>query len=214
MSTKINILNASGKFNHVLEVIESCAVNALSEIQNYLELPNLDLVISPCSDEYKTKSGIMGCVTTPYLIDIMLDTDREDLIDVINVELTAVIAHEIHHAVRSSSGVEFKTLLQSLVAEGLACHFETKFNGNKLPSLFNGIQNQDWMTLYEQMQPEFNSAEFSYPVYFGGEDESKFPNHAAYWVGFNLVSQYINMHGGCAASLASIPAEQIVGKYA
>jgi uncharacterized protein YjaZ len=212
MSTKINILNASGKFNHVVEMLESRALNALSEIQNFLELPNLDLVISPCSDEYKTKSGIMGCVTTPYVIDIMLDTDREDLVDVINLELSAVIAHEIHHAVRSSFGVECKTLFQNIVAEGLACHFETNFNGNKLPSLFNGIQSQDWVTLYEQMQPEFNSAEFSYPVYFGGEDESKFPNHAAYWVGFNLVSQYIARHGGCAASLASTPAERIVGK--
>ncbi|SEB03377.1 DUF2268 domain-containing putative Zn-dependent protease [Alkalimonas amylolytica] len=214
MSTKINILNASEKFNHVLEVLESCAADALSEIQNYLELPNLDLVISPCSDEYKTKSGIMGCVTTPYVIDIMLDADRKDLVEVINVELTDIIAHEIHHAVRASSGVECKTLLQNIVAEGLACHFETKFNGNKLPSLFDDIQNQDWMLLYEQMRPELNSAEFSYPVYFGGEDESKLPNHAAYWVGFNLVSQYINMHGGCAASLASIPAEQVVEKQA
>lgn len=212
MSTKINILNASEKFNHVLDVLESRAVNALSDIQNYLKLPNLDLVISPCSDEYKTKCGIMGCVTTPYVIDIMLDTDREDLVDVINLELSAVIAHEIHHAVRSSSGVECKTLLQNIVAEGLACHFETKFNGNKLPYLFDDIQNQDWMLLYEQMRPELNSVEFSYPVYFGGEDESKFPNHAAYWVGFNLVSHYINMHGGCAASLASIPAEQIIEK--
>ena len=212
MSTKINILNASEKFNHVLEVLESRAVNSLREIQNYLELPNLDLVISPCSDEYKTKSGIMGCVTTPYVIDIILDTDRKDLVDVINFELSAVIAHEIHHAVRSSSGVECKTLLQSLVAEGLACHFETKFNGNELPSIFSDIQNQDWMLLYEQMRPELNSEEFSYPVYFGGEDEMKFPNHAGYWVGFNLVSQYINLHGGCAASLVSIPAEQIVEK--
>lgn len=212
MSIIINILNASEKFNHVFEVLESKAFSALREIQKYLKLPNLDIVISPCSEEYKTKSGIMGCVTTPYLMDIMLDTDREDLIDVINAQLPAVIAHEIHHVIRASLGVECKTLLQNIVAEGLACHFETNFNGNKLPSLFNGIQNQDWVTLYEQMRPELNSVEFSYPVYFGGEDESKFPNHAAYWVGFNLVSQYINKHGGCAASLASIPAEQIVEK--
>jgi uncharacterized protein YjaZ len=212
MDTKINILNASAKFNHVFDVLESCAVNSLNEIQNYLKLPPLDIVISPCSDAYKTKCGIMGCVTTPYLIDIMLDTDREDLVDVINVQLSAVIAHEIHHAIRASSGVECKTLLQNIVAEGLACHFETKFNGNALPSLFDDIQNQDWMLLYEQMRPELNSVEFSYPVYFGGDDEAKFPNHAGYWVGFNLVSQYINQHGGCAASLVSIPAEQIVGR--
>ena len=214
MSIKINILNASEKFNPVLEVLEFRAANLLNEIQNYLKLPKLDIVISPCSEEYKTKSGIMGCVTTPYVIDIMLDTDREDLVDVINVQLPAVIAHEIHHAVRASSGVECKTLLQNIISEGLACHFETNFNGDELPSLFDEIQKQDWMLLYERMQPELDSQEFSYPIYFCGEDETKFANHAGYWVGFNLVSQYININGGCAAALVSTPAEEIVGKQA
>ncbi|KKO50700.1 hypothetical protein VT06_01455 [Arsukibacterium sp. MJ3] len=206
---KINILNASEKFNHVLDVLESKTLSSLSDIQNYVTLPKLDIVISPCSEEYKTKSGIMGCVTTPYLIDIMLDTDRKDIIDVINDELPAVIAHEIHHAVRANSGIEDKTLFQVLIAEGLACHFETKFNGNKLPLFFDEIKQHEWRELYNKMESQFNEMNFDYPLYFGGEDETIFPNRAGYWVGFNVVSEYIEKNGGCAATLVNTSADSI-----
>jgi uncharacterized protein YjaZ len=39
---------------------------------------------------------------------------------------------------------------------------------------------------------------------------AKFPNRAGYWVGFNLVSEYINKYGGCAVTLVGTPAEELV----
>lgn len=209
MSIKLAILNATGKFNEIYDMLEAESCRAIRLIEKHFSLAPVDITVSPISAD-DAPLGIAGFVISPCRIEIVLDTSRDDLLTLIQQDLGAVIAHEIHHVVRDSSGVENKTLLQNIVAEGLACHFETKFNGNKLPSLFNDIQNQDWLTLYKQMQPEFNSIEFSYPLYFGGEDELRFPNRAAYWVGFNLVSQYISKYGGCAVSLASIPAERIV----
>uniref|UniRef100_A0A486XMW3 DUF2268 domain-containing protein n=1 Tax=Rheinheimera sp. BAL341 TaxID=1708203 RepID=A0A486XMW3_9GAMM len=144
----------------------------------------------------------------------MLNSNRDDIAEVVKQDLAAVIAHEIYHLVRASSGMESKTLLQHIVAEGLACHFETRVNGNTLPSLFDDIQHLDWQQLYGKMRPQINNTEFSYPLYFGGEDETKFPNRAAYWVGFNLVAQYINKYGGCAVSLAAVPAELIFEQLA
>ena len=209
MATKITILNASEKFNHVLGLLESKAQRSLIEIEKHIELPNLDIVISPCSEEYKTKSGILGCVSTPYLIEILLDTEREDLAKIIINELTAVIAHELHHAIRASSGVQEKNLIQVLISEGLACHFETKFNGCTTPKFFDEVKKYEWRDLYGQMQTNLKDSDFSYPVYFGGKDIAKFPNRAGYWVGFNLVSEYINKYGGCAATLVDIPAEKL-----
>lgn len=59
MATKITILNASEKFNDVLDLLEVKAQNSLLEIEKHIELPNLEIVISPCSEEYKTESGIL-----------------------------------------------------------------------------------------------------------------------------------------------------------
>ena len=147
MATKINILNASERFSYVLDLLEYKAQSSLVEIQKHIELPNLDIVISPCSEEYKTESGILGCVSTPYLIEILLDADREDLSDIINNELTAVIAHELHHAIRATFGVQEKSLLQILISEGLACHFETKFSNGATSIFFADVKKYEWRDL-------------------------------------------------------------------
>ena len=137
MDTKLNVLNTSSKFDSVFDLLVKKGQEALGEISAYLKLPQVDIVLSPAPKEYKSDSGILGCVTSPYVIDILLDADRKDLPEVIRNELTSVIAHEIHHLVRSSLGVQEETLFQVLISEGLACHFETYFNGNKLPNIFH-----------------------------------------------------------------------------
>ena len=210
MSIKINILNSTEKFNDIVGLLEHICEETLLEINKYIILPKLDIVITPCSEEDKTQSGIMGFVASPYLINIMLDTDRDDLINLINNELPAVMAHELHHVVRATSGVEEKTLFQILISEGLACHFETRFNKGISEEFFAEVKKYEWRDLYNQMQTKLKDSDFSYPLYFGGNDLSKFPNRAGYWVGFNLVSEYINKYGGCAATLVNKSAEELV----
>ncbi|WP_448567709.1 DUF2268 domain-containing putative Zn-dependent protease [Thalassotalea ganghwensis] len=211
MPTKITVLNASGKFNHVLGFLESKAQDSLIEIKKHIELPNLDIVISPCLDEYKNESGIMGSASSQiYVIDIGLDADRKDLVDIINHKLTAVMAHEMHHVLRATSGVQEKKLFQVLISEGLACHFETKFNTHVVKEFFDEVRKYEWLDLYNKMQANLENTDFDYPVYFGGQNIAKFPNRAGYWVGFNLVSEYINKHGGCAVTLVGTPAEELV----
>lgn len=209
MSVKISILNATGAFNDIYQQLEDEGCRAVRLIAELVSLAPVDITLSPSSAD-DAPLGIAGFVISPCRIEIMLDSSRDDIVEVVKQDLAAVIAHEVHHLVRASSGIESKTLLQHIVAEGLACHFETQVNGNTLPSLFDEIKHLDWWQLYQNMRPQLNSTEFSYPLYFGGEDEAKFPNRAAYWVGFNLVAHYINQYGGCAVSLAAAPAEQLV----
>ena len=211
MSTKITVLNASGKFNHVLGLLESKAQDSLIEIEKHIELPNLDIVISPCPEEYKNDSGIMGSASPEvYIVDISLVSDRKDLVNIINSKLIALMAHEIHHVLRASSGVQEKKLFQVLISEGLACHFESKFNKNAVKEFFDEVRKHEWRDLYNKMQANLESTDFNYPVYFGGKDVAKFPNRAGYWVGFNLVSEYIDKYGGCAVTLVGTPAEELV----
>ncbi|QBG34995.1 DUF2268 domain-containing putative Zn-dependent protease [Litorilituus sediminis] len=210
MTSKVTILNASKKFNPVLPLLESKAQDALNKIGKHIRLPNIDIIISPWPKEHVTTTGILGCVSTQYLIDILLDTERDDLLDIINNELPLVLAHELHHVVRTYSGVQEEKLLQVLISEGLACHFEMMFIEKNTISFFSEIKKYNWIDLYKQMDDYLDNTDFNYPLFFGGEDTSKFPNRAGYWVGYNLVSQYINKYGGCAATLVNIPAEKIL----
>ena len=209
MSIGITILNSSKRFDPFLSLIDDICKVTLEKIETFFSLPILDITISPCPSEYKTKAGIVGCVHTPYHIDIMIDTERQDIIEIITNELPSVIAHELHHALRAVSGTAEETLLQVIVSEGLACHFETNFNGNKLPSFLDDISKYSWQDLYVKMKPQLNETNFDYPKYFGGNGNSIFPNRAGYWVGYNLVCEYINKYGGCSVALVDVPAEQI-----
>jgi hypothetical protein len=65
--------------------LESKAQDSLIEIEKYIALPNLDIVISPCHEEYKNESGIMGSASSQiYVVDILLYSYRKDLVDIIN----------------------------------------------------------------------------------------------------------------------------------
>lgn len=209
MKTKINLLNASGKFDSVFHLLEQTSINALVDIQRHIDLPPLDIVISPCSKEYVTELGIVGCVSTPYQIDIMLDADRSDLETIITNELTAVIAHELHHAVRTSTGVAESSLLQTLISEGLACHFEQQFLA-KGSDFFDELKNSPWQAYFTQISPKLHDTDFDYPLYFGANKNGQYPSRIGYWIGFNLVSEYINRYGGCAASHIGVSAESIL----
>ena len=209
MNIEVTVLNSSKRFDPFLSLIDFHSKATLKKIETIFPLPKLDITITPCPKEYRTKSGIVGCVHTSFHIDIMIDTERDDVKDIITDELPSVIAHELHHSLGAASGVREETLLQVIVSEGLACHFETKFNGNKLPTFLTDISKSKWQDLYNQMEPQLNEMDFDYPTYFGGADESKFPKHAGYWVGYNLISEYINEYGGCSATLINASAEQI-----
>lgn len=209
MTVNINILNASGKFDPILSLLERTCDQSILQVKQVFTLPSVDICISPASKEYITASGIMACVTTPYVIDILLDTSRSDLANIIENELAAILAHELHHLVRLKSGVEDSTLFEHLITEGLACHFEAKYGQKEMPSFFSEIQTSSWLELYDKMKVDFNNQDFDYRYYFAGTAD-EMPKHAGYWVGFNLVTQYIVSNGGSAVSLATTPASEFI----
>ncbi len=207
MTVNINVLNASGKFDPVLSLLEHTCDQIILEVKQVFTLPSVDICISPASEEYITVSGIMGCVTTPYVIDILLDTSRSDLVNIIENELAATLAHELHHLVRLKSGIEDSTLFEHLITEGLACHFEAKCGQKEMPGCLAEIQTSSWLELYDKMKVDLNNQDFDYRYYFAGTT-GEIPKHAGYWVGFNLVTQYIEKNGGSAVSLAMAPAAE------
>lgn len=201
MAVNVNILNASGLLDPVLTILRTACHKALSQVEQLLTIPSVDICISPASKEYITPSGIMGCVTTPFVIDILLDASRSDLTEIITNELPSTLAHELHHLVRLASGIEDSTLFEHLITEGLACHFEASCGKKDMPDFLSEIKMSNWHELYEQMKQDLNNQDFDYRYYFAGTS-TEMPKHAGYWVGFNLIAQYIEKNGGSAVSLA------------
>nr|WP_194717409.1 DUF2268 domain-containing putative Zn-dependent protease [Vibrio sp. S9_S30] len=173
----------------------------------YFDLDDVDVTLSPYEKGEAPNSGVGGWAINRYRIEIMLDTNRDDVKSIIAKEVGAVLAHEVNHIERMKLGLPRDTLAENLVYEGLACHFEQKFNGGVTPSLFPGMEDVCWRNLLEEMEPKLTSKDFNFAEYFFGTDNGRFPKYAGYWVGFNLIAQYIEEHGVTEEIALSLPAD-------
>ncbi|MGL4250245.1 MAG: DUF2268 domain-containing putative Zn-dependent protease, partial [Aeromonas sp.] len=171
------------------------------------DLSQLDVTFSPFAEGDAPDSGIGGWAINMYRIELQLDLERPDIKEVIITELPAVLAHEVHHIVQKKNKVEAETLAENLIFEGLACYFEQRFNGGTLPSLFKASQHHDWQALLAEMTPHLSSKQFNFLDFFYCRDNRPFPKYAGYWVGFNLVANYLAKNGLNEIEVMGLPAE-------
>ncbi|MGF1689388.1 DUF2268 domain-containing protein [Photobacterium japonica] len=191
---KLTILNASGLFDSLFDHLEHHFTLSSNVLCAYFDSDTIDVTISPYESGEAPSSGIGGWAINRHRIEILLDTERHDVENVIRSELASVLAHEVNHIERMKLKLPGDTLAENLIYEGLACHFEMRFNGGHIPSLFKGMDHICWLDILEEMKPILSSKDFHFPDYFYCDESDLFPQYAGYWVGFNLVAQYINKH--------------------
>ena len=194
MAIIISMLNATGKLSRYTSLLEKKIRHSLDKIRDHFAIDCIDITVTPFHKGDESPSGIGGYSLSPYRVELLLDCDRDDLESVIESELLAVLAHEIHHSIRIARGIPSETLGQQIITEGMACHFEVVVTGGKTPSLFDNLIDHDWRTLLEQMKPLLDKKNQSINKYFLGSDPNEFPKYAGYWVGFNLISQYLKKY--------------------
>lgn len=119
-----------------------------------------------------------------------------------------MLSHEIHHSIRMGLGVPSVTLSQELITEGLACHFEHTVTGGKQSSLFEKLQDYDWQQSLAKMSSLLNGKDHCFNKFFLGTHPEEFPKYAGYWIGFNLVSQYIQKNKATDSDIVGLESEK------
>ncbi|MCB9018698.1 MAG: hypothetical protein H6546_00020 [Chitinophagales bacterium] len=204
---RLTILNSSKRLSGLDEELKQNFDLAFKILCKYFNLDELDVTVSPFEKGEAPSSGIGGWGINRYRVEILLDTERQDIINVIRSEFPSVLAHEVHHIKRMELKLPGDTLAEHLIYEGLACHFEQIINGGNLPSLFKGIENNCWQSILTKMQPMLGRKDFHFPDYFYCHDSELYPKYAGYWVGFNLVDQYIKKNQISELEALRLPAE-------
>ncbi|MCQ9051448.1 DUF2268 domain-containing putative Zn-dependent protease [Vibrio diabolicus] len=222
MSYRVTLLNATGELFPIAEYLHQKLDDLSSQLSSYFDLSNndlssndlssndlsnVDLTISPFDRNDVPQTGIGGYCLSAHRVEILLDTQRADIKNVIDKELAAVLAHELHHLFRMRAGENGVALGDVLIMEGLACHFERKVNGGVTPSLFENIKDQDWRPFYAEMKDKLTSLDYNFDAYFLGSDESRWPKYMGYWVGYNLVAEYLADFQGSELDLVGAKAE-------
>ncbi|PSV50586.1 MULTISPECIES: DUF2268 domain-containing putative Zn-dependent protease [unclassified Photobacterium] len=204
MAVKITILNASGKLSQYSDLLEHTIGCALIKIGEFLEVSNIDITVSPFQTGEESPSGLGGYALSEHRVELLVDSSRDDIAEIIKTELLEVLAHELHHAVRLSFHMPTGTLSQQLIMEGLACHFENLVTNGKPSSLFKELDNYDWRNGLEQMSHLLDTKDFSLDKLFLGSHPDEFPKYAGYWIGYNLVAEYAKNHNATDAEMIKL----------
>lgn len=191
MNINLHILNASGTLTQYLKTIEMSFKEALEQIRNRIPISNIDIVIYDNPTHAIPEIGIGGYAPTPNLIFVSIDPKFPNLKNSIENELKRTLAHELHHCVRSRSVGYGDTLLEALVTEGLADHFNLEVYGGKPHPWDIALSEEQIKDYLEKAKTNFNDKNYDHNSWFFGSKEKDIPRWTGYTLGFKIVKRYL-----------------------
>jgi len=209
MSIHTHILDANGKLKDHEDLLVAVVPQAATKAARFLNADGIDVSVSPYKPGDAPSSGIGGFSFSPYRVEILLDSEREDIGKIIRNELPAVLGHEMHHCVRSTYFPNPLTLWECIATEGLATHFERQMNGGVEPSLFKSFPELDWRELLEAARPLRDERAFSFHDWFLGGNPEKIPKYAGYFIGFKAVAHYQSKGNYSDLDMLKLTAEEL-----
>jgi hypothetical protein len=150
--------------------------------------------------------GMGGYAISPTEVDIVFDPAYPGLAGVLADRLPPLTAHEIHHTVRWRSQAPGRSLLETMVFEGLADHFAIELMGSPVPPWCTAFPPSENASYLDRARPELDNPRFDYQGWFFGVN-TDLPPWTGYTLGYRLVADYLAAHpGNTAASLVGAPA--------
>ena len=210
MSYNFHLLKSSGRLNPFIDQIQSEFNNFIKKTEGILPLQDIDIVIY--DNPYGTipEIGIGAFTSYSYTIFISIDPNFPNLENSINKEFSGTLAHEIHHAYRAKYFNYGETLLEALIAEGLADHFDIEINKTG-PKPWNNALIDEQLIKYKQLvKTEYFNKDYNHNNWFFGFSKD-IPRWAGYTLGFKLVEDYLKKHPGQKpSSLYNLKAEEFI----
>ena len=210
MSIKTHILLESEGLVPYQELIKRYSVAIIHTVSQQLKLPNLDIVFSDNSRGVIPEIGVGGYAPTPHLIFIYINPKHPNLEKTLSLEVECTLAHELHHSARSYTVGYGTTLLEALISEGLADHFEIETTGvspRQWSVAFSGAKLTDWN---EKAKLEYKNTNYNHSDWFYGSKEKGIPRWIGYSIGFNLVGEYMKKNNKKSSELVNLQAEKFV----
>lgn len=187
---RLHVLNASGKFNRCEEKIYKVTKTILKIIDTKIPIFDVDILFYDNPFATIKGRGIGGRSLEAHTIFIPLDLKFKDLDGVINTEVPRTLAHELHHIVRYREVGRRKTLLDGLVAEGLAGHFEIELFGGKPQRWYQAVKKKDFKRLFRLYEKNYFEP-IDHSKWFFGMGDKDIPKWTGYTLGYEIVGKYL-----------------------
>ncbi|HRN71145.1 MAG TPA: DUF2268 domain-containing putative Zn-dependent protease, partial [Candidatus Woesebacteria bacterium] len=174
--------------------IENNFNDTVSQVAKYLPIRDVDVIVYDNPEGTVPEQGIGGYTPNKNIMYISLDPSFINLKESINLELKRTLAHEFHHTVRWKNPGYGETLLDALITEGLADHFDIEvFNESPQP-WSRAFTDSELNNLMKKAEKEFNNTDYDHSAWFYGNVELGIPRWAGYSLGFKMVKDYLAKH--------------------
>lgn len=177
-----------------------------------IEFKNVEFRVLVFPERTIPRIGMSGAAPNDKHIYILLNPAHEKFDDAVTTHIIQTIPHEYHHTLRYRTVGYGKNLFESMVSEGLACHFAMEVCKLDTPFCAKALSKEQFIEWKAKAEKMWFEEEFDHLEWFVGLKKT-IPRNAGYHIGFSIVSNYLKNHPGeTAASLYSIPADSFLVK--
>ncbi|AKH15850.1 DUF2268 domain-containing putative Zn-dependent protease [Deinococcus soli (ex Cha et al. 2016)] len=199
-----HLLNAGGQLPPDLAAhVDEVGRSAFLRLADRLELDGVDAVLY-ASPWTIPETGLVGNAPDGHSVHIALTPTSPHFRAGWRQELPATLAHELHHA-RRWRHAGLGTLLDALVFEGLALHFESEERG-EVPQYAHPTTELDG--LWARASAHLDGP-YDYHAWFMGSAAQDLPRWGGYALGLELVRRFLNGAGGDAVTHAATASEDL-----
>jgi uncharacterized protein YjaZ len=199
------VLNSHSKFSSKqIELIERALARASKVAKTLLPaLPPIDIVFYNNPVEVLEDVGVGGRTPTENLILVPLNSSFNFSED----EVFITMCHEMHHAMRIKHLGMMSTLMESVVAEGLAEQFEKELLPDRPLITYNdNLPDSQIKQSLKDLKQVLTEDSYDHDEWFSGS--GKYPNWYGYTIGNYIVSTYGKKHNLKPSELVNTPTKE------
>jgi hypothetical protein len=197
---------APGRLDSIVEWLERAA----RDVMPPLLAERIDVVVVPGTrliPDWDCNGYTHGPWRITITVDPACDGHEKRPLD---AQLRAMLAHELHHAMRSRGPGYGSTLGEALVTEGLAQCYEEQV-GCPTPNYAAAVRGPALVKLARLAKDELWSEDYDHSKwFFGSKTGATFPWSGGYSLGYVLVRPWLEQAGLSASAAVSVPAREML----
>ncbi len=197
--------------SHYREIIKSIKIG-IDTTSKTIDVQDVEVRVLVFPSKTIPRIGMSGAAPDTKHIYILLDPAHPKFDEAITTHIVQTIPHEYHHTLRYRAIGYNNSLLESMITEGLACHFAIEACKIDTPFYCKALSEEQYREWKSKAEKIWFDKEYDYMEWFVGL-KNTIPPNTGYTIGFILVSDYLKKHPGeTAATLYKTPASKFLEK--
>ena len=209
-SMHLHLLKASGRLLPFEADLTLAFNEVVQKVIGKIALPEVDVVMADNPNNVIAETGVGGFAINANLIYVNINPESSYFRENTLKEVVSTLTHELHHCARIHSIGYGKTLLEAMVSEGLADHFDIELNKHTPNPWSVNLAPTELAEMYKKASTEFANNSYDHSSWFFGSEEKDIPRWTGYSLGFEIVKKHMEKSSKSAAELVSTRAEPFI----